>query len=248
MSNIDAIFTGMTRHPTNAASSFSFHIVHLGPDASNWWTTFLCSTHGLVGNHLQSFIIRPKYVWWWTTSKWMLYTAYTHSFVNLLSTRERTLGQPRTLYFTSHAAKITHPNSCIYWVVDNHMQPTSKDFNWHKTIRFRSRRRRRAGAGTWTSNSPQPNTNSWWFLESRHIFSYTRSSISTTYNTKHSWFCNVWLSRHPPTKYHPTTTVYLPEKYIWAPLSVNLPTKFNVKLWLQWPKPSYHIQQQLLLL
>ena len=59
MSNINAIFTEMTRHPTNAASSFSFHIVHLGPDASNWWTSFLCPTHRLLGNHLQSFIIRP---------------------------------------------------------------------------------------------------------------------------------------------------------------------------------------------
>ncbi|KEH36998.1 hypothetical protein MTR_2g027325 [Medicago truncatula] len=59
MSNINAIFAGMTRHPTNTASSLSFHIVHLGPNASNWWTTFLCPTHGLVGNHLQSFIIRP---------------------------------------------------------------------------------------------------------------------------------------------------------------------------------------------
>ena len=65
---------------------------------------------------------------------------------------------------------------------------------------------------------------------------------------KHSWFCNVWISRQPPTKYHPTTTIYLPEKCIWASLSVNLPTKFNAKLWLQWLKPSSHVQQQLLLL
>lgn len=59
MSNNNAIFARMTRHPTNAESSLSFQIVHLGPNASNWWTTFLCPTHGLVGNHLQSFIIRP---------------------------------------------------------------------------------------------------------------------------------------------------------------------------------------------
>ena len=42
MSNINAIFAGMTGHPTHAASSLSFHIVHLSPNASNWWTTFLC--------------------------------------------------------------------------------------------------------------------------------------------------------------------------------------------------------------
>ncbi|KEH15749.1 hypothetical protein MTR_0586s0030 [Medicago truncatula] len=30
---------GVAGHPTNAASSLSFHIVHLGPNASNWWTT-----------------------------------------------------------------------------------------------------------------------------------------------------------------------------------------------------------------
>ena len=71
----------------------------------------------------------------------------------------------------------------------------SKDFNWHKTITFRSKRRRTAGAWTW--NSQRPTTNSWWFLGSRHFFSTIRSSIPTTNNTKHSWFCNVRISRHP---------------------------------------------------
>jgi len=50
MSNINAIFAGMTGHPTHAASSLSFHVVHLGPNASNWWTTFLFPTHGLVSH------------------------------------------------------------------------------------------------------------------------------------------------------------------------------------------------------
>jgi len=52
MSNINTIFGGMTRHPTHTASSLSFFIVHLGPNVSNWWTTFICPTHGQVGNHL----------------------------------------------------------------------------------------------------------------------------------------------------------------------------------------------------
>jgi len=42
----NATFSGRTGHPTNAAfSPLIFHNVHFGPNASNYGTTFLCSTH-----------------------------------------------------------------------------------------------------------------------------------------------------------------------------------------------------------
>ncbi|AES67528.1 hypothetical protein MTR_2g095810 [Medicago truncatula] len=42
MFSSNAIFSGMTGHPTNAAfSPLIFHNVHLGPNASNCGTTFL---------------------------------------------------------------------------------------------------------------------------------------------------------------------------------------------------------------
>ena len=59
MLNIRAIFTEMTRHPTHATTSCIFLNVHLSYNVSNWWTTFLCSSHGRIRNHLWTYIIGP---------------------------------------------------------------------------------------------------------------------------------------------------------------------------------------------
>jgi len=57
MLNIRAIFTGTIGHPTHTTTSCIFLNVHLSSNAGNWWTTFLCSSHGRIRNHLWAYII-----------------------------------------------------------------------------------------------------------------------------------------------------------------------------------------------